>query len=107
MLCDSRSLKQALAWKTWNSSLPWTGFQKDITSIYCSNLRYFTTSGKMDAKEMKLGSLIVSLELLPMASAPARMLPLMGCGAGWGVPHVCFRLRNFNHLKTIFSVFSG
>lgn len=50
-LCNSRSLKQAPTWKKWNSSLPWTGFQKDITSIYCSNLRYFTTSGKMDAKE--------------------------------------------------------
>lgn len=49
-LCNSRSLKQAPARKKWNSSLPWTGFWKDITSIYCSNLRYFTTSGKMDAK---------------------------------------------------------
>lgn len=50
MLCNSRSLRQAPARKKWNSSLPWTGFWKDITSIYCSNLRYFTTSGKMDAK---------------------------------------------------------
>lgn len=49
-LCNSRSLKQAPARKKWNSSLPWTGFWKDITSICCSNLRYFTTSGKMDAK---------------------------------------------------------
>lgn len=52
VLCNCRSLKQAPTWKKWNSSLLWTGFRRDIASTYCYSLRYFTTSGEMDAKEI-------------------------------------------------------
>lgn len=105
-LCNSRSLRQAPARKKWNSSLPWTGFWKDITSIYCSNLRYFTTSGKMDAKGTNAWQCDCVVRAVAHGIDPTRMLLLMGCGAGWGVSQVCFRHKELQPFKdNFFSLF--